>query len=267
LYFWAAYVMELEPRGLPEIGFDVLVLGSIYHLVLERLYSIVSDGDPDRLRAELPAVAQRVYDAAPNEYGFRPTPLWKRQQQELTEALQRTVEALIEIAGSYKPFKQELAFGLHGQPSLILSSPREPTFSLRLRGYVDRVDRAPDGRLRIIDYKAGSTSISARDLADGHRLQLPLYALATQEALQAPVASGFYWHIGSARPSTLRLEKYAPTGAKRGVAGAIETAVDYAIEIGAAVCAGRFAPVPPDEGCPRFCPAASFCERHRPRSW
>jgi ATP-dependent helicase/DNAse subunit B len=267
LYFWAAHVMELEPRELPRIGFDVLVLGSIYHLVLERLYALVSDGDPDRLRAELLAVAQRVYDAAPNDYGFRPTPLWKRQQEELTEVLRRTVEALIEVAGPYKPLKQELAFGLRGQPPLALNSPNDSAFSLLLRGYIDRVDRAPDGRLRIIDYKAGSTPISAHDLSDGHRLQLPLYALAAQEALQTPVASGFYWHIGSAQPSSLKLEKYAPAGNKQGVASAIETAVNYAVAIGAAVLAGRFLPAPPDEGCPDFCPAAPFCEWYQPRSW
>ncbi|MBN1580147.1 MAG: PD-(D/E)XK nuclease family protein [Anaerolineae bacterium] len=266
-YFWAAFVMELEPRDLPRIGFDVLILGSIYHLVLERLYDLVADGDPDRLRAELPAVAQRVYDAAPNEYGFRPTPLWERQQEELTDVLRRTVEALIEIAGPYKPLRQELPFGLHEQPPLVLSSSKNPALSMLLRGYIDRVDRAPDGRLRIIDYKAGSTPISARDLSDGHRLQLPLYAMAAQEALRAPVASGFYWHIGSAGPSSLRLEKYAPAGGKAGVAGAIETAVDYAMAIGAAVRAGHFMPAPPEGGCPHFCPAASFCEWYQPRSW
>jgi putative RecB family exonuclease len=150
---------------------------------------------------------------------------------------------------------------------LVLGSPKGQAFSLSLRGYIDRVDRAPDGRLRIIDYKAGSTPISTRDLADGHRLQLPLYALAAQEALQTPVVGGFYWHIGSARPSSLRLEKYAPDGGKQGVAGAIETAVDYAMANVAAVRAGQFMPAPPEGGCPSFCPAMSFCEWYQPRSW
>jgi ATP-dependent helicase/nuclease subunit B len=257
-YFWAAYAMELEPRELPQIGFDVLILGSIYHLVLEKLYGRVPDGDADRLRAELPLVAREVYDAAPNDYGFRPTPLWERQQVELTQVLRRTVDALIEAAAKYEPLIQELPFGLRGHPPLVLG--REPP--LRLRGYIDRVDRAPDGRLRIIDYKAGSSPISARDLSDGHRLQLPLYALAAQEALDAPVASGFYWHIGSAKPSSLKLERYV-----QGVSGAIETAVDYALAIAAAVRAGQFAPTPPDGGCPPFCPAATFCERFVPRLW
>jgi ATP-dependent helicase/DNAse subunit B len=251
--------MELEPRELPQAGFDVLILGSIYHLVLERLYTSVPDGHPDRLRAGLPAVAQGVYDAAPDSYGFRPTPLWERQQEEMTEVLRHTVEALIDIAGEHTPLKQELAFGLQEHPPLVI---QEQEQALSLRGYIDRVDRAPDGRLRIIDYKAGSTPISARDLKEGHRLQLPLYALAAEQALGAEVASGFYWHIGAAKPSSLKLEKY-----DGGVVGAVDAAVEYSLAISAAVCDGQFTPQPSDEGCPAFCPAAAFCERYRPRQW
>lgn len=258
LYFWAAYAMALEPRELPKAGFDVLILGSIYHLVLERLYDQAPDGDPERLRALLPGVARQVYDDAPNEYGFRPTPLWERQREELTEVLRRTLEGLIEVAGEYEPTAPELAFGLRGEPPLVLEGEQV----LKLRGYIDRVDRAPDGRLRIIDYKAGSTPISATALTKGERLQLPLYALAAEQALGAGVASGFYWHIGSARPSSLRLEKY-----EGGVLGAIETAVGYAMDIVAAVRAGQFAPTPTDGGCPTFCPAAPFCAFYEAKAW
>ncbi|OQY16366.1 MAG: hypothetical protein B6I35_15960 [Anaerolineaceae bacterium 4572_32.2] len=258
LHFWATYAMRLEPRELPQVGFDVLALGSIYHLILEKLYDRAPDGDPERLRAALPKVAQEVYDSAPNDYGFRPTPLWERQQEELTETLRRTLEALIEVAGEYKPTAPELAFGLKEEPPLVLEGGQ----FLKLRGYIDRVDRAPDGRLRIIDYKAGSTPISARDLTDGYRLQLPLYALAAEQALGAQVASGFYWHINSAKPSSLKLEKY-----EGGVAGAIETAVEHTMEIVAAVRAGKFAPTPPDGGCPSFCPAVPFCDQYKPKAW
>jgi ATP-dependent helicase/DNAse subunit B len=238
-----------------------LILGSVYHLVLERLYGRVPDGDPDRLRDLLPVVAREVYDAAPSDYGFRPSPLWERQQEEMTDVLRRTVEALIEIAGEYAPLEQELSFGLGERPPLVIGGQGQ-ALPLQLRGYIDRVDRAPDGRLRIIDYKAGSTPISARDLEEGHRLQLPLYALAAEEALGAEVADGFYWHIGAAKPSSLRLEKY-----RDGVIGAADTAVAYALSIGAAVCDGQFAPKPPDDGCPAFCPVVVFCERYKPRQW
>lgn len=261
-YFWAAYVMELKPHEPPQIGFDVLILGQIYHRVLERLYACVPDGDPERLRAELPGVAREVYDAAPHDYGFRPSSLWERQQEELTSVLRRTLDALIEAAGEYRPLAQERPFGLEERPPLVLESAQGPV--LQIRGYIDRIDQAPDGRLRVIDYKAGSTAILARDLAEGRRLQLPLYALAAQKAHGAEVSEGFYWHISSARPSGLRLEKV-----EGGVEGAIETAVEHALEIAAAVRRGEFAPRPPKDGCPSFCPAAAFCERYKPkpRTW
>ena len=260
LYFWTAYVLDLEPREAPRAGFNVLTLGSIYHAVLERLYKRVPDGDPERLRAELPAIARQVYATAPQDYGFRPTPLWQHQQDELTDVLRRTLDGLIEAAGEHVPLAQELPFGLGDRPPLILQAAGGP--GLRLRGYIDRIDRAPDGRLRVIDYKAGSTPISARDLAEGRRLQLPLYALAAQKALAAEVAGGFYWHITSARPSSLKLE-----GCDGGAAGAIETAVEHALAIAAAVRAGQFAPRPPAEGCPAACPATAFCNSYAPRSW
>ncbi len=259
-YFWAAYVMELAPREPPRVGFDVLTLGNIYHRVLERLYARMPEGDPERLRAELPTVAREIYEAAPHDYGFRPSPLWERQQEELTRVLRRTLDALIEAAGEYRPSAQELPFGLKDKPPLVLE--RAGGLPLRIRGYIDRIDRAPGGRLRVIDYKAGSTAISARDLTEGHRLQLPLYALAAREALGAEVAGGFYWHVGSARPSSLRLENY-----EGGVSGAIEKAVEYALAIAAAVRRGEFAPRPPQEGCPPFCPALSFCEHYKPKAW
>ncbi len=261
-YFWAAYAMELEPRELPEPGFDVLTLGSIYHLVLERLYNRVPDGDPERLRAGLPGVAREVYDAAPRDYAFRPTRLWERQREEMTEVLERTLDALIEDAGEYTPLAQELPFGLRDRPAISLPGGQEGAGALLLRGYIDRVDRSPDGRLRVIDYKAGSTPISSRELDEGTRLQISLYALAAEQALGAEVASGFYWHISSARPSYLKLEK-----CEDGVAGAIETAVEFALAFSADVRAGRFTPSPPDGGCPSFCPAVAFCEAYRPRMW
>jgi ATP-dependent helicase/DNAse subunit B len=251
--------MQLAPREEPQAGFDALILGSIYHLVLEQLYQRVPDGDPDRLRAQLPDVARQVFDAAPASYGFRPTPLWEYQKQELTGVLRRTLEGLLTASQGCVPLAQELPFGLHDRPPLILEG---APGTVQLRGYIDRVDTAPDGGLRIIDYKAGSTPITARDLADGRRLQLPLYALAATRALGVPVTGGFYWHIDAAEPSKLELERFAG-----GVTAAIETAVAHALAISAAVCEGQFAPRPPSEGCPASCPATAFCERYVSKGW
>jgi len=66
-----------------------------------------------------------------------------------------------------------------------------------LRGYVDRVDRSPDGRRAwVIDYKTGSTrdfkEIEKDPLVGGTKLQLPTYLAAAADAEQARAA---YWFI------------------------------------------------------------------------
>ena len=48
---------------------------------------------------------------------------------------------------------------------------------LALQGRIDRVDRTPDGRHIVIDYKTGSQSISERDIQTGEQVQLTSYAL------------------------------------------------------------------------------------------
>jgi len=263
LHFYIATVLRLEPRALPQEGFDRLVLGSIYHQVLEEVYRQVPS---DPLPA-LPQVAQKVFRDAPATYGFRPTPLWEQQQEEFLRVLEKTVVALEDARDVYEPCAQELAFGLRGNPTLTLqlpeSSTERPVSSIQIRGYVDRVDRALDGSLRVIDYKAGSSRILARELEEGTRLQLPLYAQAVQEALGiGPVTEGFYWHIGSASPSYLRLGRY-----EGGVEGAIASTTEHVLAYVAAVREGRFAPTPPASGCPGHCPAVGFCWRYVARGW
>jgi len=154
LHFYLAHVLHLEPRTLPREGFDRLVLGSIYHHVLEEIYCQA----PSNPLSVLPEVAQTIFEAAPDEYGFRPTALWKQQQREFLVVLEKTIVALEETREGYEPYIQEPPFGLHGKPPLTLQQPAD---SIQIRGYIDRVDRAPDGSLRVVDYKAGSTRISA----------------------------------------------------------------------------------------------------------
>ena len=142
--------------------------------------------------------------------------------------------------------------------------PEKEGDQLRLRGLIDRVDRTVGGRIRIIDYKlAGSSSYQKRHFAEGKRLQLPLYALAAQQTLHlGGVKDGFYWHFQNIDDNKFTLAK-----ADGGVEGAIETAVDHACDIVQGVREGRYVPRPTEQGCPDYCPAASFCWQYRPRGF
>jgi ATP-dependent helicase/DNAse subunit B len=243
--FFIAYGLELEPREEAEEGFDVRMLGSMLHKILEEHYS----GRP------LHETAQKVFADAPAEYGFRPTALWTQQQAELLRVLEKTIVELDKVSQGFTPHTMEARFGM-GQPSLVFNT---SAGEVRLHGYIDRLDAAPDGTLRVIDYKAGSAAISLSDLKEGRRLQLPIYALAARDALGlGEISGGFYWHIQKAEASSLKLEKFE---------GGVDTAFAIAVaHIGRHVTgirAGHFEPKAPDDGCPSYCPAVNFCWRYK----
>jgi len=248
-------VLELEPREEPVEGLDARQLGNIYHHTFERLYGSAKDpSDLDELLAALPVVAGAVLDDAPRVEGFRETAWWTQTRDEIMANVERSVVALAALPGGYVPLAQEAAFG--GATALTVT--REDD-SFCLRGFIDRVDRAPDGGLRIIDYKtSGPWSFTVKAFEEGRKLQLPLYALAVEQALGlGRVVDGFYWHVQQAEPS-----KFSLAG---GPQAAIETALGHAWSAVDGARAGRFVPAPPDGGCPDYCPAAGFCWHTRPR--
>ena len=156
--FFVAYGLELKPREEAEEGFDVRILGSMLHKILEMVY-----GGGTLTSPRVKDAAQKVFASAAEEYGFRPTALWTQQQAELTRILEKTIEELNKVSQGFTPRMLEARFGM-GQPSLVLQT---SIGEIRLHGYIDRLDAAPDGTLRVIDYKTGSTAIMASHLKEG----------------------------------------------------------------------------------------------------
>jgi ATP-dependent helicase/DNAse subunit B len=253
--FFTGVALGLEPRESIEEGYNVRAFGSMVHAILERVYQRADDpAKVDAVLAALPDAAREVFDSAPRDYGFRPTRLWQHQRAEIEQTIRKTIAALADEAPAYAPRFYEQAFGFKGQPILDADG-------VKLHGFIDRVDAAPDGRLRVMDYKTGSTPIAARDLAEGRRLQLPLYALAAREALGlGQVDAGFYWHVGSAKPSSLKLESF-----EGGLEAAIRLAIAHTRRYVDAIRAGRFEPRVPPGGCPAYCPATAWCWRFEAR--
>ena len=260
-HFWLWQDLALEPRQPPVEGFDIFILGGMYHEILEEVYREAgAQAGGERLLELLPPIAQSVFDAAPETYGFRPTPLWAMQRRELEQIVAQSLTALAEATANNTPLAQEQVFGMRDQPPLVIKHSGD---EIRVRGFIDRVDQDAKGRLCIIDYKSGSTPIAARDLSEGRRLQIALYALAARDALGlGEIAGGFYWHIGSARPSSLTLDKF-----DGGVAAALKTAIAHTFEHVTGIRAGRFAPTPPAGGCPGHCPGASFCWQYKAKGY
>jgi ATP-dependent helicase/DNAse subunit B len=257
--FFVGKVLYLERWPEPVKGLDARQLGSIYHRILEKVYQKVTDrGDVQQLLEALPAVGNAVLDAAPQQDGFRESAWWDQTREEILENVRRSLQALADQAEGYTPYGWELRLGFEDQTTFM---PGRGNDRFRLHGYIDRVDCDGQGQLRVIDYKTGSPSAySNRAVAEGKKLQLPLYALAARDALGlGKPADGFYWHVQHAEPSSFTLRTF-----EGGPGGAMSTAIEKALEAVHGARGGHFVPRPPDEGCPDYCPAASFCWHLRP---
>jgi ATP-dependent helicase/nuclease subunit B len=259
--FFVGKVLGLEPCPEPAEGLDARQLGNIYHHILEQVYEdprIHDPADLEQLLAVLPDVAAAVLDAAPQREGFRETAWWTQTRDEILGNVRRSLKALAALPGDFRPLQHEAAFGRDGWPPLVV---REGEDRFLLCGYIDRVDRAPGGQVRVIDYKtAGPWSYDRKAIADGKKLQLPLYALAAREALELgdPV-EGFYWHVRHAEHSDFTLRRF-----QGGPEGAMDVAVEKAWEAVRGARDGHFAPQPADGDCPAYCPAVSFCWHYHP---
>jgi ATP-dependent helicase/DNAse subunit B len=259
-FFYVGSVLGLEPRAEPTEGLDARQLGTLYHRILEEVFQAPSISDPtdlEQLLEALPAVGAAILDAAPEEEGFRETAWWTQTRAEILENVRQSLNALSALPGDFVPCRHEAAFGLWGRPPLIV---REGDDFFRVRGLIDRVDGAPDGRVRVIDYKtAGPWAYTKKAVTEGKKLQLPLYALAARDALGLgdPV-EGFYWHVQHAEASPFQMSKF-----DGGPEGAMEVTVQKAWQAVRGARDGHFVPQPPDTGCPAYCPAAGFCWRYR----
>ena len=77
---------------------------------------------------------------------------------------------------------------------------------VRFHGRIDRIDVAPDGRFRVVDYKTGRLAGSDQDLAGGTALQLPVYLLAAARDLGRPLEAGeaLYRRVGAGGRRSIR---------------------------------------------------------------
>ena len=258
---YASNLLRFEEIKPPESGFDPAQRGSMYHAILEETFRSVEDPtDPVQLIATSVNVAQEIFRDAPEEYGFRPSTLWQAEQDEMISKLEKTIIELVELSQGWSPYKFEQRFGKTPATVLIVDTGIGP---LKISGFIDRIDRKGE-ELRIIDYKTGSNNFGVKDLLEGYVLQLPIYALAAQEALNLGRAThGFYWRIIAAEPSSLKLEKLKYEN-ETGPQAAYKIARRNIEQIVKHVRAGKFPPQPAKGSCPTYCVAAPFCWRFYP---
>lgn len=261
--FFLGDTCKLEAIETPEDGYDAAQLGSMLHAILEQVYQRALDPTSlEELLTLLPEVANQVFDGAPAKYGFRPSPLWDQQRQELIPVLRQTISRLSEEESGFRPIRFELRFG---DPALTVDT---PAGKISFRGMIDRIDVDAEKNLRVIDYKTGGiTKYTNSSLEKGLHLQLVLYALSAEKTLNlGRVADAFYWGILAGKGSSLHLGKFESKDPDKqnfsGFAGATALATEH---IGAyidKIRRGVFTPIPPETKCPDYCVAKTICWRY-----
>jgi RecB family exonuclease len=155
----------------------------------------------------------------------------------------------------------------------------------RLHGAIDRVDRAPDGRALVLDYKLSASVTPREKLEEQAKLQLQLYLIAVAELWEAEAIGGIYHPLRGTtarRPRGAVLEEEAAeliaaygisrtdTVDPHGFEELLADARRRASEIVVRMREGRIdrdpGPGPGMRGhgiCPRFCDFAPICRRDR----
>ncbi len=211
-------ILKVSPIENPEDNLAITALdkGTLVHEILEAFIAEVLERPADEQsgpfdpwtaddRARLQAIGQARCDAA-EERGITGRPLfWRRDRRRILADLHLFLDAdeRHRAARQTVPVAVELGFGFDGLDAVSVPLPDGRT--LRVRGRADRLDRAVDGTLHVIDYKTGSYGDSykglceANPVAGGTKLQLPLYGLAGRLAEASPDAPvrAEYWFATS----------------------------------------------------------------------
>ncbi|AYN42198.1 DUF2800 domain-containing protein [Streptomyces dangxiongensis] len=151
---------------LPEKPSEAATRGTLVHAVLERLFDApAGERTAPRAKALIPGQWDRLRESRPEVTElFTDDPEGERLTRWLAEA-ERLVERwfTLEDPTRLEPAERELFVEA------------ELDSGLRLRGIIDRVDVAPTGEVRIVDYKTGKAP--RPEYTEGALFQMKFYAL------------------------------------------------------------------------------------------
>jgi ATP-dependent helicase/DNAse subunit B len=274
---------ELDPQLLDPAP-DPLVQGGLMHEVLYRLYEERPNSDLLPRPGSLDAWTARGRElvtaiAAERELGEHPAEraIVRRVERLLVRFL---VEEARRETGGFEPWLLEAAFGER-------EDSERPILEIDgwgLHGAIDRVDRAPDGRALVLDYKLAGSATPRDKFEEKAKLQLQLYLIAVAEHWGGEPVGGLYHPLkgtSERRPRGAVLDEAAQDLSSYGLvrtdlvdAAELEALLDEArSRAGAIVARMRRGDIRRDPGpreglrghdtCPAFCDFAPICRRDR----
>src|ERR1700758_692303 len=151
---------------LPEAPSTAQLRGSVVHAALERLYGLpAASRGPDTARSLVEPAWEQVIAAEPG--------LAAELDSEQRTDLLREARAL--LSGYYR-LEDPTRFDPHSCEERVEVELADGTL---LRGFIDRIDVAATGELRVVDYKTGKAPPAARALAEFKAMfQMKFYAVA-----------------------------------------------------------------------------------------
>jgi len=189
---FARHRLGAEPLSEPQSGLSASERGTLLHAALQQVWRVLQNSenlkrcDEFALIEHADIAAQQTITSwsEANRFGAR---FLQLETQRLSRVLQRWLTLEQERAEfSIAALEDERRFNFAG-------------LDLRLR--VDRIDRLPDGRLTIIDYKSGQGNSAKAWLGERpEQPQLPLYALALQHEQPASVAGVLFAQVRFDQP-------------------------------------------------------------------
>jgi ATP-dependent helicase/nuclease subunit B len=207
-------VHKLAPREVPVAidEMDPLERGSLVHDVQFHLLTELSQAGrlpvtTDTLEAaleHLDAVLTRVSERYHDRLAPAIERVWADGISAIRADLREWLRLMCERDTQWVPWAFELAFGLaetagERDPRSRPEGVRLPS-GIQLRGAIDLIERADDGRLRVTDHKTGKKVAEKKQIiGGGEHLQPVLYAEVAEQlfAEQGPVAAGRLYYCTS----------------------------------------------------------------------
>ena len=263
--FFLKNLIRLRPVERPEalVHLDPRTRGSLLHEVFFHL------GQEFRERGLAPfrrerldegfEVLKQVFQRVEAEMREQAAPAIRRVWDDQMDGLQGDLRGFLQrLADEGRtPIANELGFGMGARQPADPASRREAAMlpgGLRLHGSIDAVERLPNGKLQVTDYKTGRASIEPtrgqRILFGGRALQPLLYALAYEAISGESVASGrlYYATVRGAYQETVVDTASAESG---------EVFENFLALLDRAVARGNF-PALPNPGV-RY-PVCEYCD-------
>jgi putative RecB family exonuclease len=148
---------------LPETPSEAQVRGIVVHAVLEELFALpAAERVPDRAHALLAPVWERLRSERPEFVELFAT----------EDGQDRWLESAARLIEGYFTLEDPRRLDPEARELLVET---ELSSGVLLRGYIDRLDVAPTGEIRVVDYKTGT---APREIGEAKALfQMKFYAL------------------------------------------------------------------------------------------